>query len=149
MYIYQRKTLINTTPKELFNFHMDFKNVKVITPKDIKVEILEKPDNLKEGEIIKVKSTKMFISQLWEVKVTKIIENKEIIDVAIKSPFSFWKHRHIFKKTIEGTELIDEIEFELPFGLLNKIGEPIFAKLILEDMFSKRQYLTKKYFENK
>jgi ligand-binding SRPBCC domain-containing protein len=75
-------------------------------------------------------------------------ENERIIDIAIKSPFKYWKHEHIFRKTISGVELIDKLEIELPFGFLNKLAEPIFF-FVIDNMFYTRQKLTKEYMENR
>ena len=68
-----------------------------------------------------------------------------MIDVAIKSPFAFWEHRHIFTQKGNLCELKDIIKFKLPFGIFGKIISPIVKKDI-KNMFEYRHFQTKKYF---
>jgi len=44
-----------------------------------------------------------------------------LIDVALKSPFKYWKHSHVFTRKGTKCELKDIIEYELPFGVLGKL----------------------------
>ncbi|WP_262363676.1 hypothetical protein [Aliarcobacter cryaerophilus] len=41
MEIFEKITLIDCTAKDLFDFHLDTNNIKLITPKHTKVELLD------------------------------------------------------------------------------------------------------------
>jgi len=140
------KTLIKTSQQELFDFHLDTNNIKIITPKDIKVELLNAETKTHEGKIVKLKTTKMGIPTYWEVLIEKMEEPKILVDVAIKSPFKYWKHEHIFEESKEGTYLIDRIEFNLGIPLIGCLIESL-LKLDIKKMFHYRHNQTKKYFE--
>jgi ligand-binding SRPBCC domain-containing protein len=59
-----------------------------------------------------------------------------------KGIFKIWKHVHIFREIDEGdTEVIDEIEFELPNRLIGKIFER-YACNKLEKIFEYRKQAT-------
>lgn len=141
-----KTTLIDCELEKLFEFHLDSKNITKITPKNIKVELLNDDTKTFEGKIVKIKTTKFFIPTYWEVKIEKLQKPDILIDVAVKSPFKYWKHQHIFTKRDSKCELKDIIEYELPFGLLGKIIAP-FISLDIKNMFEYRHEKTKEILE--
>ena len=62
----------------------------------------------------------------WHSKIT-FLKKYEYIDEMLAGPFKKWRHLHKFH-SIDGkqTEIIDEIEFELPYGILGML-QNIFA----------------------
>lgn len=146
METYIKKTLINCTQEELFEFHMDSNNITKITPKDTKVELLNEDTTSFEGKIVKIKTTKFFIPTFWEVKIEKLQSPHILIDTAVKSPFKYWRHQHIFTEKEKGSELQDIVEFELPFGKIGKLFLPFIQKDI-QKMFEYRHQQTKKFLE--
>ena len=145
---YEKKSLIACSLDELFSFHLDSNNIKKITPKDTKVELLNKNFKAKEGEVLNIKTTKFCVPTLWSVEISLIKEPYMLVDTAIKSPFSFWRHSHIFTQKGNLCELKDVVEFELPFGILGNIFSS-FMENQLENMFSYRHEQTKIILEKK
>ena len=142
-----KSTLINCNLDDLFDFHLDSNNITKITPSNTKVELLNEDTKTYEGKIVKIKTTKLFISTYWEVEIQKLQKPDILVDVALKSPFKYWKHQHIFsQKDNNICELKDVIEYELPFGLLGKLVEPLIGKDI-ENMFDYRHIKTKEILE--
>lgn len=148
MELFEQTTLIDCTLEELFNFHLDTNNIKLITPSHTKVELLEYEKGTYEGKIIKLKTTRAMIPIDWTVKIEKYQFPNLIVDVALKSPFIFWEHKHIFTKKGAMSELKDIIKYELPFGFLGKIIAPLLKKDI-ENMFRYRHTKTKELLERK
>ncbi|MBS9782305.1 MAG: SRPBCC family protein [Arcobacter sp.] len=145
---YKKVSLIkNCSQKELFDFHLDTNNLKLITPKDTKVELLTKNFIAKEGAILKIKTVKHFIPSTWEVKIKELKKPSLLVDVALKSPFTYWEHQHIFSQKGEDCLLEDIVYYALPFG---KIGEffDFFIQKELENMFSFRHKTTKEILED-
>ena len=143
-----QRSLIDCTLEELFEFHLDSRNITEITPSNSKVELLSKDTPTFEGKIVKLKTTRLFIPINWEVKIEKLDKPNLLVDVAIKSPFKYWKHQHVFQQKGNQCELKDIIEFELPFGILGKLVEP-FLILDIKNMFEYRHQKTKEILENK
>lgn len=141
-----KQTTINCKINELFEFHMDSANISEITPPDTKVTLLNDDSQTYEGKIVKIKTIKSFIPMIWEVKIEKIEKPNILIDVAIKSPFKYWKHQHIFTQKGNMCELKDIIEYELPFKPFSKIFEGFIKKDILA-MFEYRHKKTKEILE--
>ena len=79
-------------------------------------------------------------------KIEKIDEPNLLVDLAIKSPFAYWEHKHIFIESENMCELKDVITFEMPFGFLGKCLEG-FVKKDLQKMFDFRHKITKEILE--
>ena len=143
-----KTTYINCTLEELFNFHMDTKNIKRITPPNVKIEILDDDTKTYEGKVVNIKTIKFFIPMHWKVMIDKIESPKIIIDRAAKSPFKFWRHQHIFTQKGSVSELKDIIEYELPFGIFGKLVAPL-IEYDIKKMFDYRHKQTKAFLEPK
>ncbi|MDY3200680.1 MAG: hypothetical protein RBQ84_06985 [Arcobacter sp.] len=148
MQTFIKSSYINCDIKSLFDFHIDTNNIKKITPTDTKVELLTKDFKPQISKILKIKSTKYFIPMFWEVKIEKIDEPSLLVDVALKSPFAFWEHKHIFIKHGNISELKDVITFNMPFGIFGKLFE-WFVRNDLQKMFDYRHKITKEILENR
>lgn len=149
MKIYEKTSLIECELEALFAFHIDTKNLQAISPKNIKVTLLNKDFLPKEGAVLKLKTVQNFLPIVWEVKIEKLEKPKLLVDVAIKSPFKFWKHSHIFTQKEDGVcELKDRVEYELPFGFLNSLFDT-FVYHQLEAMFVYRHHVSKELLEAK
>jgi ligand-binding SRPBCC domain-containing protein len=142
-----KRTLIDCTQEELFTFHLDTNNIKKITPTHTKVALLNYDKKVYETKNIVIRTTRAFIPILWKVQIETIDYPKTLVDVAIESPFSYWKHQHNFISQGNKTILEDIIEYELPFGILGKLVN-IFIKKDIENMFSYRHKQTKKILES-
>jgi ligand-binding SRPBCC domain-containing protein len=88
-------------------------------------------------ETIKIKRT-----MTWHSKIT-FLKEYEYIDEMLEGPFKKWRHMHKFHNIIDGkqTEIIDEIEFELPYGILGKLFEGYGYKQ-LQNIFEYRKIAT-------
>lgn len=148
MQTFIKSSYINCDVKSLFDFHLDTNNLTKITPPDTKVELLTK--NFKPGvsQILKIKSIKYFIPMYWEVKIEKIDQPNLLVDLALKSPFAFWEHKHIFIKHGNMSELKDIVIFKMPFGFIGKLLEAFVLK-DLQKMFDFRHKITKEILERK
>jgi len=144
----EQVSFINCNLEKLFEFHLDSNNITKITPLDTKVELLNEDTTTFQGKIVKIKTTKFFIPTYWEVKIEKLQKPNILIDIALKSPFKYWKHQHIFTKKGNLCELKDIIDYQLPFGILGKIVEPLITKDI-KNMFEYRHKKTKAILEEK
>lgn len=143
-----KTSLIQCSVQELFDFHLDSNNITKITPKSIKVELLNEDTKTYEGKIVKIKTTKFGITTHWEVKIEKLESPNILVDVALQSPFAYWRHEHRFiQKDHHSCELTDLIEYKLPFGFIGRLFEPLFTSDIVS-MFDYRHLQTKQLLED-
>jgi|GEM_PF-695804 len=94
-----------------------------------------------------------WISQIQDLKTTS--DRCEFVDVQVSGPFAYWRHHHVFESgdthfvgkrsantvNIEsgGTWIVDDVEYEMPYGLLGSVAERVFARKNLESMFAYRK----------
>ncbi|MEO5667946.1 MAG: SRPBCC family protein [Bdellovibrionota bacterium] len=94
-----------------------------------------------------------WISKIQDFKVTP--ERCEFVDIQVSGPFAYWKHHHVFESgdtrfegkhsghpvKIEsgGTWIVDDVEYEMPFGIFGAVAEKLFARQQLESMFAFRK----------
>lgn len=144
---YEKSSLIRCDIEELFSFHLDLKNLQAITPKDTKVSLVGEIFTPQEGDFLRLKTVKNFIPIDWEVLIYKVEEPNILVDLAIKSPFAFWEHSHIFTQKEDGMcELKDVIRYKAPFGFIGVLFD-FFVSYELEKMFTYRHEVTKKILE--
>ena len=146
---FEKSSRLKCDIDKLFNFHLDLNNLKTITPKDTKVTLLDEMFIPKEGDILRLHTVKNFIPIVWEVKIDKLVFPTLLVDVALKSPFGFWKHSHIFTDLKDGyCELKDVVEYELPLGFIGEFLNFV-VKHTLDKMFKHRHNVTKNIIEGK
>ncbi len=146
---FKKSIEIKCSVERAFDFHKDTNNLKLITPSGISVKItsIELPLKLGSEIILNVKQFGL-IRNKWHIKLTDFVQNKLITDTQIKGPFAVWKHKHIFEDKGETTLMTDEIEFQLPFGILGEIAYQVFVAKLIRNQFEYRQRVTKKILES-
>lgn len=148
MRVYEKCSTIQCDIEHLFNFHLDLRNLVKITPKGTSVKLVGELFTPAKGSIIALDTVQNFIPIRWEVQVSELQKPNLLVDTAVKSPFKFWKHSHIFTQTRKGeTKLCDRVEFTLPFGFIGRLFEGFIAWQ-LEKMFLYRHNETRKILEN-
>lgn len=80
-------------------------------------------------------------------KIIEMLRPQSFTDVMIKGDFKSFFHQHYFKKTNNGTIMIDMLEFESPYGVLGKLINRFFLKSYLEKLLIKRNNVIKEYAE--
>lgn len=80
-------------------------------------------------------------------KIIEMSRPKSFFDEMIKGDFKSFRHQHHFKKTNNGTIMIDLLEFETPYGVLGKLINRFFLKNYIEKLLVKRNQVIKEYAE--
>ncbi len=149
MKTYTKTSLIKCKLEDLFDFHLDLNNLKIITPKNTKVTLIGELFTPKEGDILKLKTVKNFIPIIWKVQIQKVQKPYLLVDIALKSPFEYWKHSHVFTQKPDGLcEMKDIVHYEAPFGFFGRLLH-FFISHELGKMFTYRHEVTKKILEGK
>lgn len=148
MYIFQKATQIECSLDSLYKFHSNVSNLPFITPMGIEVTLLDDIFSVKEGDTLHMKVKQFFVTIPWTIKITKAHYPDILIDTALKSPFAFWEHHHIFRQKEDGCELKDVVFYELPYGFIGRLFSRVVTSQ-LEAMFTYRHEQTKKILESK
>lgn len=150
MRTFRQSFIIKSPIEKVWHFYTDVKHLETITPKEIELKVISTThQNIVQGQEIWV-SGKIFKKirrrMKWHSKITFLKAN-EYIDEMLSGPFKKWRHLHRFG-SIEGnqTEIIDEVDFELPYGILGKVFEG-YAYKKLQNIFEYRKKATVKALE--
>ena len=150
MRTFRQSFIIECPIERVWHFYTDVKHLETITPKGIELKIIRTTNqNIVQGQEIWVSGKifkKMGRRMKWHSKIT-FLKSHEYTDEMLSGPFKKWRHLHRFHN-IGGkqTEIIDEVEFELPYGVLGKLIEG-YAYKQLQDIFEYRKITAIKALE--
>lgn len=75
----------------------------------------------------------------WKTIITEYNPPVLFEDKQEKGPYTVWRHRHTFESVQGGTIISDEVQYELPFGLLGRLAHRMLVARQLRNIFEFRQ----------
>ena len=143
-----KESLIHASAQKVFAFHEAPDAFERLQPPWQTSRIVQPPSSLEVGTqvILQVK-----VGPLWQTIVAEHVEyepGKMFADRMVKGPFASWLHKHIVAPRGENQcVLTDDIEYELPLGILGRTFGGAFARRNLERMFEFRHRVTREACE--
>jgi ligand-binding SRPBCC domain-containing protein len=147
IYKLERTQFIKASLEEAWAFFSSPANLAKITPADMNFSIISPIDSkIYEGQIIryKVKVLPGYTTE-WVSKISGVNEPHSFVDEQVKGPYALWRHLHQFKKTQDGTMVIDHVQYAVPFGFLGKLANQYLIQSKLNTIFSYRAEATEKH----
>lgn len=138
-------TEIACSSQKLFDFHTRKGAFARLTPYWERVTIDQQSGVLIE-EIPKEIKLKIKIgpfASYWHLRHDDLIFGEKFVDYQISGPFFSYKHTHLIKSFVEKSNLIDKLEFELPYGFIGDLFVYPFIKNKLERLFKYRHQTTR------
>jgi len=141
IYRFTKSQLLPITIDKAWDFLSDPKNLKKITPDYMGFNILEKEDTkMYAGQIIQYIVTPILgIPTKWVTEITHVKDKSYFVDEQRFGPYSLWHHKHFIKEVDGGVEMLDIIDYKIPFGLIGRIANPILVKPKLNEIFDYRK----------
>ncbi len=79
----------------------------------------------------------------WVAQIVEFEPLSYFVDTQRNGPMRHWTHRHSFRAEsrdgISGTVVRDEVEYELPFGLLGRLADTVLVGTVMQRTFESRQ----------
>ena len=149
MQTFKNTFLVNNNINKVWEFYTDISHLKIITPKEINLQVINVTDQkFSQGTEIWIEG-KILISRrsTWHSIIT-FLKPYEYVDEMLSGPFKKWRHLHKFHDLDHGqkTEVADQVEFELPYGIIGKLFEG-YAYNQLTKIFNHRKIETIKNLE--
>ena len=137
---------VNSEISRVWDFYTDMRHLEVITPPHLHLRVLKTThQKLVEGSEVWL-TGKLVWQSTWHSRIT-LLAPYEYVDEMLTGRFKVWKHIHAFRKTREKeTEVIDDIDFELPYGPLGRLFEPFVVRQ-LQKTFEHRKIATRAELE--
>ncbi|SHI02843.1 Ligand-binding SRPBCC domain-containing protein [Chryseolinea serpens] len=149
MYKLTFKQFLPINRQQAWDFFSSPKNLADITPKRLNFKILSMSGGNKMhiGQIIRYKITVLpFVRMYWETEIIEVLESESFVDIQKKGPYAYWAHKHSFKEVNGGVEMIDELEYAVPFGLIGRLANYLFVAQEVRGIFEYRFNILSQYF---
>jgi ligand-binding SRPBCC domain-containing protein len=139
-YVLERRQVVSAPLADVFAFFAEPRNLARITPSWLAFRMLN-PDGvtMRTGERIEYRIRPLGVPQRWVSEITAYDPPHFFVDEQREGPYRRWRHEHRFSETATGTEIIDRIEYALPFGPLGRLGHALFVRRQLESIFEHRE----------
>lgn len=139
------KSDINT----VWKFMSSPKNLAAITPEYMQFEVLSDLGGgiMYPGQIIEYNVKPLLGIKLhWVTEITHVQDLQFFVDEQRFGPYKFWHHKHFLKQVNGGVEMFDFVHYQLPLGLLGILGNELFVKKQLQQVFDYRFKAVDKLF---
>jgi ligand-binding SRPBCC domain-containing protein len=138
-YVLERKQTVAAPLDEVFEFFAEPRNLARITPSWLAFRIVDPAAvTMRRGERIEYRIRPLGVSQRWVSEITEYEPPRLFVDEQRVGPYRRWHHRHEFREADGGTEIVDRVEYELPFGWLGRIVHGAVVRRQLESIFDHR-----------
>ena len=140
-FTFWRKQIVNVSSDNVFEFFSNPFNMRQITPPHLQLEILNSyPIMMHDGLHLDFTFKRSLFRMAWVLELTDWNPlNKTFTEQQIKGPFQTWTHKHTIKGLNKDiTEIIDDINYTLPFGFIGKIFQPMLVESQIKKMFDYR-----------
>ena len=145
-----RSQFIDKPRDVVFSFFSKPENLESITPPYLHFKILNTlPVPMGKGQIINYKLKIRGISIKWNSLIKSYCPPFSFIDEQIKGPYSMWHHSHEFIEEKNGTRIVDNVKYKIPFGFIGKLINYFWVAKDLEKIFNYRQGKVNELFKNK
>lgn len=78
----------------------------------------------------------------WLAEILEYEPLSYFLDTQRKGPMKSWRHRHSFcaetRGGVAGTIVRDEVEYQLPFGILGRLADSLFVERMMRRTFASR-----------
>jgi ligand-binding SRPBCC domain-containing protein len=135
---------------KVWEFYTDVRHLEIITPPEMRLEILSTTDErISEGAETWL-SSKILLKTKWHSRIVSLKPYRYVDEMIISDTknqlFKYWSHEHIFQGDDKHTIVIDNIRLKLPFGVFGRFFER-YASAKLKKIFKYREAATRRYLE--
>jgi ligand-binding SRPBCC domain-containing protein len=148
-YQLRRAQFLPIPVSEAWDFFSSPKNLSVITPAKMNFRIVSITggDKMFPGQEISYKVTVLpFVRMKWVTKITEVREPDYFIDTQLEGPYTLWHHKHIFRSVEGGVDMIDELDYVIPLGVLGQLANWLLVEKEVKGIFDYRNEILQTYF---
>lgn len=145
---FTRESVIRASAEKVFAFHERPDAFALLQPPWATTEIIQPPSSLEVGTRVILRTGLGPFMQTIEAEHVAYEPGRMFADRMVRGPFASWLHRHVVTpKGPNESVLTDDIEYELPLGVLGRVfGGPI-AQWQLGRLFDFRHEVTRRECE--
>ena len=143
MKLYRLETIqkLPISINDAWQFLSDPKNLKRITPDYMGFKIVKGAESsMYAGQIIEYVVTPLLgIPTTWVTEITHVKEPEYFVDEQRFGPYALWHHKHFITPIEKGIEMVDIVDYKIPFGFLGRLAQPLIVSPKLRKIFEYRR----------
>lgn len=125
-HVFRARTVIPRPLQDVFAFFAAAENLEVITPPELGFEIVTPaPIVIAEGTLIDYRLRLFGVPFRWRTRIARWDPPHSFTDEQVKGPYRAWVHTHAFRAVDGGTEMTDEVRYQLPLAPLGDLAYPL------------------------
>ncbi len=109
--------------------------MEAITPPWLHFRILEAPERLERGSLLRYRLRLYGIPVHWLTEIESWQPPRGFSDRQLRGPYSLWLHTHRFAPTQAGTEIYDNVRYRVPGGALAPVR---LVRRLVDEIFDYR-----------
>ena len=138
-YRLERRQVVPRPLDETFAFYQDPRNLAQITPRWLHFRMVSTESlTMRRGLRVHYRIRPFGFPQRWTSEITEYDPPHRFVDEQVVGPYRSWRHEHMFRAAGGGTEIIDVIEYTLPFGVLGRAAHALLIARQLRAIFDYR-----------
>jgi ligand-binding SRPBCC domain-containing protein len=146
-FVFRAEQFVPRPLDEVFDFFSQAENLQQLTPAWLHFHILSvDPAPVRKGTLIKYSLRWRVFPIRWTTEIVEWEPPYRFVDVELKGPYKLWHHEHRFTAEGNGTRIIDEVHYELPFGFLGSIAHRLKVRKDVETIFAYRTEVVGRLF---
>ena len=146
-YVFRAEQLVARPLNEVFDFFSRAEKLQELTPPWLHFHILSvDPQPVRKGTLIRYSLRWRIFPIRWTTEIVEWDPPHGFVDVQLKGPYQLWRHQHRFIAEGNGTRILDEIQYRLPFGVFGKLAHALKVRHDVEGIFNYRKRAVEKQF---
>lgn len=118
-YVLRGHCVVPESINRVFGYFSDAGNLESLTPPYLNFNIVTPlPIEMRSGAIIDYRLRLRGIPIKWKTEIAAWEPSRRFVDQALKSPYRWWHHEHLFEEVDGGTRVIDIVHYGVPGGAL-------------------------------
>jgi ligand-binding SRPBCC domain-containing protein len=146
-FIFRAEQFVPRPIAEVFDFFSKAENLEKLTPAWLHFHVQSvEPAPIRQGTLIKYSLRWRIFPIRWTTEIVDWEPPHRFVDVQLKGPYKLWHHEQRFITEGNGTRILDEVQYLLPFAVLGLIAHSLKVKKDVATIFEYRKAAVEQLF---
>ena len=137
--VFRTRLFIPLPRPQVFDFFASAANLERITPPFLRFHVeTREPIEMRQDALIDYSLRIHGVPAAWRTRIAEWDPPFRFVDEQLKGPYKLWHHTHTFTEEPGGTLMVDEVRYEVPFGVLGDIVHSLFVRKDVVNIFAYR-----------
>ncbi len=137
-HLLERSQVVPSPLEDTYDFFANPRNLETITPGWLHFRIVEAPERLERGSLLRYRLRLFGIPIGWRTEITEWNPPRGFTDTQLRGPYRVWVHEHRLESAGTGTLVCDRIRYGVPLGPLGRVLNRLFVRRWLARIFDFR-----------